>query len=114
MRIVIPVIDIHCHLLAGVDDGPSTIDESLALAQYAVQRGITHSVVTPHIHPGRWSNEALTIRASVDILRQALADKKIPLIIGMSGELRVGLDACKWWLIIRCLFWASGEATTLF
>jgi protein-tyrosine phosphatase len=87
------VIDIHCHLLAGVDDGPSTIDESLALAQYAVQRGITHSVVTPHIHPGRWSNEALTIRASVDILRQALADKKIPLTIGMSGELRVGLDA---------------------
>jgi protein-tyrosine phosphatase len=87
------LIDIHCHLLPGLDDGPSTMDESLALAKWAVDRGITHSVVTPHIHPGRWSNEALNIRASVDGFRKALADKGIPLNIGMSGELRVGLEA---------------------
>ncbi|MGS2717998.1 tyrosine-protein phosphatase [Eionea flava] len=87
------MIDIHCHLLAGIDDGPSTMDESLALAQHAVERGITHAVVTPHIHPGRWSNEALTIRDSVDNFRKALGDKGIPLVVGMSGELRVGLDA---------------------
>jgi len=87
------VIDIHCHLLPCVDDGPSTMDESLALAECAVVQGITHSVVTPHIHPGRWPNEALTIRASVDSFRKALADKDIPLNVGMSGEMRVGLHS---------------------
>jgi protein-tyrosine phosphatase len=69
------------------------MDESLALAECAVDQGITHSVVTPHIHPGRWSNEALTIRASVDSFRKALADKDIPLNVGMSGEMRVGLHS---------------------
>lgn len=87
------MIDIHCHLLPGIDDGPLTMDESLALAKHAVERGITHSVVTPHIHPGRWSNEALTIRKSVDAFKKALADKGIPLVVGMSGELRVDLEA---------------------
>jgi protein-tyrosine phosphatase len=57
------MIDIHCHMLPNVDDGPDSMDESLALAQFAVDRGITHSVLTPHIHPGRWDNEALSIRA---------------------------------------------------
>jgi protein-tyrosine phosphatase len=87
------MIDIHCHLLPGIDDGPELMDESLALAQFAVDRGITHSVLTPHIHPGRWDNEVQSIQASVDTFKKALADKCIPLKVGMSGELRVGLEA---------------------
>jgi protein-tyrosine phosphatase len=87
------MIDIHCHMLPNVDDGPDSMDESLALAQFAVDRGITHSVLTPHIHPGRWDNEALSIRASMDHFKKALADKSIPLKIGMSGEMRVSLEA---------------------
>lgn len=87
------MIDVHCHLLPGIDDGPETMDESLALANMAVEKGITHSILTPHIHPGRWDNEALSIRSSMETFRLALQDKKIPLIVGMSGEMRVGLEA---------------------
>ncbi len=87
------MIDIHSHLLPNVDDGPSSMDESLSLAQFAVERGITHSIVTPHIHPGRWENEALSIRSSVDAFKKALQDKKIPLTVGMSGEVRVSIEA---------------------
>lgn len=87
------MIDVHCHLLPGVDDGPETMDEALALAQFSVDRGVTHAILTPHIHPGRWDNEALTIRASMDVFKGALQDKKIPLVVGMSGEMRVGLEA---------------------
>ncbi len=87
------MIDLHCHMLPGIDDGPSTMDESLALAKLAVERGVTHSIMTPHIHPGRWDNEALSIRSHMDTFKNALSDCGINLQIGMSGEMRVGLEA---------------------
>jgi protein-tyrosine phosphatase len=87
------MIDLHCHMLPGIDDGPETMDESLALAKLAVEKGITHSVLTPHIHPGRWDNEALSIRSSMETFKNALTDHSIGLKVGMSGEMRVGLEA---------------------
>lgn len=42
------MVDIHCHLLPGIDDGPSTLDESLEMAEAAIAEGITHIVATPH------------------------------------------------------------------
>ena len=47
------MIDIHCHMLPGIDDGPGRLDESLDMARLAVANGITEVVVTPHIHAGR-------------------------------------------------------------
>ena len=43
------MIDIHCHVLYGVDDGPQTLEEALALAQALVAEGVTQVVATPHI-----------------------------------------------------------------
>jgi protein-tyrosine phosphatase len=42
------MIDIHCHILPGLDDGPEGIEESLAMAESAIADGITHVVATPH------------------------------------------------------------------
>lgn len=42
------MVDIHCHLLAGLDDGPDTLDESIQMAEIAIADGITHVVATPH------------------------------------------------------------------
>jgi protein-tyrosine phosphatase len=42
------MIDIHCHLLPGLDDGPDTIEESLQMAEMAIIDGITHVIATPH------------------------------------------------------------------
>jgi protein-tyrosine phosphatase len=44
------VIDIHCHILPGLDDGPDSIDMSIAMAQMAIADGITHVIGTPHAH----------------------------------------------------------------
>lgn len=42
------MVDVHCHILPGIDDGPDTIEESLAMAESAIVDGITHVVATPH------------------------------------------------------------------
>jgi protein-tyrosine phosphatase len=42
------MVDVHCHILPGLDDGPETMDESLAMAEAAIADGITHVVATPH------------------------------------------------------------------
>lgn len=42
------MVDIHCHLLPGLDDGPDTLEESLQMAEMAIADGITHVIATPH------------------------------------------------------------------
>jgi protein-tyrosine phosphatase len=44
------MFDLHCHILPGVDDGAASLDESLMMARFYVQDGITHTVATPHCH----------------------------------------------------------------
>jgi protein-tyrosine phosphatase len=46
------VIDLHCHLLPGIDDGPATMAESLALAADLAADGVRSAAATPHVHPG--------------------------------------------------------------
>jgi protein-tyrosine phosphatase len=45
------MLDLHCHILPGVDDGPATLAEALQLARFCVADGITHVTATPHCHP---------------------------------------------------------------
>lgn len=42
------MVDVHCHILPGIDDGPEVIEESLQMAECAIADGITHVVATPH------------------------------------------------------------------
>jgi len=42
------MVDLHCHILAGLDDGAQTLEDSLAMAEDAIADGITHVVATPH------------------------------------------------------------------
>jgi protein-tyrosine phosphatase len=43
------VIDLHAHILPGVDDGPRSLEEALTMARLAVADGITTMVATPHL-----------------------------------------------------------------
>ncbi len=47
------MIDLHCHLLPAVDDGPRDMGEAIAMCRRAVEEGITHAITTPHIHAGK-------------------------------------------------------------
>jgi protein-tyrosine phosphatase len=83
------MIDIHCHLLPGIDDGARNVDDALAMARAAVADGIHFSVMTPHIQPGRYHNTRTTIERSIREFRRALAQAQIPLQIGMAAEVRL-------------------------
>jgi len=83
------MIDLHCHLLPGIDDGARDLDQALVLARAAVADGITHCVATPHIHPGRFPNNISTITTAYNQLREALLVERIPLQLGMSAEVRL-------------------------
>ena len=86
------MIDLHCHLLPGIDDGPETLDQALALARMAVANGITESFVTPHIHVGRWDNELEGIRKAMDAYRIELERAGIPLKLGFAAEVRLAYE----------------------
>lgn len=83
------MIDLHCHLLPGIDDGPKTMEQALAMARFAVEQGIVHCVLTPHIHPGCYDNTAQSIQLVFDAFKRALNDAGIALEISMAAEVRV-------------------------
>ena len=82
------MIDLHCHMLPGIDDGPETLEVSLEMARIAVADGITVTACTPHIYPGLYDNDAQGITAAVKSFRQQLrdADIDLQLVAGMFVE----------------------------
>src|SRR5215831_6565428 len=83
-------VDIHCHVLPGIDDGPRSLDESLTLCRSLMRDGITTVIATPH-QLGRYDghNCAKEVRRRVAELQTILDQKKIPLKILSGGEVRI-------------------------
>jgi protein-tyrosine phosphatase len=79
------VIDLHCHVLAGIDDGPETIEGSLALARAAERAGVRTLVATPHVS-SHYPNGPDTILQLVDELSGLLANA------GIGIEVRPGAE----------------------
>ena len=88
-------IDIHCHCLPGVDDGPETISESLSLCRSLVEEGVTTVIATPH-QLGRYNdkNEAQHIRKRVAFLNDCLENNGIGLNVLPGGDVRVDERIC--------------------
>jgi len=86
------MFDLHCHLLPGIDDGPQRLEEALQMARLAVAEGIRKSIVTPHLHVGRWENDRASIEAAVDVYRGELKTAGITLEIGFAAEVRCDYD----------------------
>lgn len=79
------MIDLHCHLLPGVDDGPATLDESLALARAAYDAGTRTVVATPHLDH-HWGVEPESIAPAVDEVAGAISAAGIDLDIRVGAE----------------------------
>lgn len=85
------MVDIHHHLLPGLDDGSPDLAISLDMARMAVADGITHVVCTPHASD-HWTYDPPRVAAKIDELRSALAEENIPLTIGTGCDFHFSLD----------------------
>ena len=73
------MIDLHSHILPGIDDGAKDLSVSLQMARMFVEDGVTILACTPHILPGVYHNSGPGIRAAVAQLQLVLQDHGIPL-----------------------------------
>jgi len=72
------MIDIHCHLLWGIDDGPKTLDDSLQVCSMLKSRGISGAIATPHYIVGStYQTNATSVISMTEQLNKAL-QKKVP------------------------------------
>ena len=81
-----PVIDLHCHVLPGIDDGPAPGEQALALARAAVALGTHVIVATPHRSP-RWPTEPAAVTAGAERLAGLLEAAGIELELYTGAEI---------------------------
>ena len=86
------MIDIHSHILPGIDDGAQTEADSLKMARAAVKEGITTIVATPHHRNGKYDNERNNIIRWVETLNELIISEGIPLTVLPGQETRINGD----------------------
>ncbi|MGM0841647.1 MAG: tyrosine-protein phosphatase [Bacillota bacterium] len=83
------IVDIHNHILHGIDDGPGTLEESISMAGQAAETGITHVIATPHQGNGIHFNTGIHIIHQVMELNRELQRRHIPLTILPGMEIHL-------------------------
>lgn len=83
-------VDIHCHCLPGLDDGPETMAEALALCRALADDGVTIVIATPH-QLGRYDgrNDASKIRRAVSGLNAVLLEQHVSLKVVPGADVRL-------------------------
>lgn len=82
------LIDIHCHILPGIDDGASDLEESVAMARLYAAAGFAAVVATPHFIPGTaWAAESRVIAELVAVVQARLDAEQIPLRVYAGMEI---------------------------
>ncbi len=83
------MIDVHSHIIPGIDDGARDMEMSLAMARQTQQAGVSHLVCTPHIHWGYFDNTQDIIKNGFNQLQQEVRNAGIELSLSYAGEVRV-------------------------
>ena len=93
------MIDIHCHILPGVDDGAPTVEVALQMLAAGIEQGVTAAILTPHIKSGDLEDRDELHRLTFIELEEALtaADLEISIYLGAEVAFRFGLaDVARW------------------
>jgi protein-tyrosine phosphatase len=83
------MIDLHSHILPGVDDGAQTLEDSIEMARKAISQGITHLMCTPHHNNGKYNNPADKIIREVANLQEELDKRGLDLTLLEGQEVRL-------------------------
>ena len=79
-------IDMHSHILPGIDDGAPTVKESILLVKRLIDLGFNKLVATPHIMADYYRNTPETINNALDILREELVKQQIDIPVEAAAE----------------------------
>jgi protein-tyrosine phosphatase len=85
------MVDIHHHLLPGLDDGSNSMDTSVEMAKLAVADGITHVICSPHANSNYAFDPAVNAARAAE-LRARLAQQNIPLTLGSGCDFHLSFD----------------------
>lgn len=85
------MIDLHTHILPQVDDGATSLEESMTMAQDALKAGIAHLVATPHILDYPDKEYLLLVKRQFGLLQECIS-KSIPLKITLAAEIFIMPD----------------------
>lgn len=87
-------VDIHSHILPGMDDGARDLDEALGMLDMAWKEGISDIIVTPHYKQGRYHARRQAVMEQLERLREAAVEQGIPLRLHPGTEIfyRGGLE----------------------
>ncbi|QZN92366.1 tyrosine protein phosphatase [Limosilactobacillus panis] len=83
------MVDLHCHLLPGIDDGSKSMAISLRLAREATENGVTHALLTPHHMNGRYVNHKQDVIRETAEFQKQLQEHDIPLTVFPGQEVRI-------------------------
>ena len=85
------MVDIHHHLLWGVDDGAKDFETSVAMAKASASDGVTHVVCTPHAN-GHYSYDPAVNEQKARELQAKLDADRVPLIVGLGCDFHLSYD----------------------
>lgn len=85
------MVDIHHHLLPGLDDGSDSMETSVAMAKLAAADGITHVVCSPHAN-GNYAFDPAVNTARTDALRARLTEQNIPITLGRGCDFHLSYE----------------------
>jgi len=92
-RAINPItVDVHSHLLAGIDDGVKTLEEATEIILQFQRMGYRKVITTPHIMSDAYRNTPEIILSQLDTLRACLAEKNIPMEIEAAAEYYLDAD----------------------
>jgi protein-tyrosine phosphatase len=103
------VIDIHSHILPGVDDGAKNWEETLQMCKIASEAGISHMVATPHFIPGAYTKGVKEGPRLLDELKNRLTEAKIPLEVSLAAEIEPFPEMVQWLEEGRLPLYPSGK-----
>jgi len=86
------MIDLHSHVLPGIDDGARDLAEARAMLECAVADGIALQVLTPHLHPHRYGNSPVRLRAAFTAFQTALGDEPPRIELRQAAEVRASTE----------------------
>ena len=83
------MVDLHCHILPLVDDGPASVEQTLRLAEQAANEGITRIIATPHLFHPQFETTDVDVRLTVAELNVLLKQRNISVTIYPGHEVRM-------------------------